>query len=83
LPAHLEPLIAAESVMLRELVEDELMLAMPMFSYHPDRACISRLADGVQFGAAPVDPPPGESTKPNPFDVLAQLKRAPQDPAGE
>lgn len=82
LPAHLDPLIAAEAVVLRDLVEDELVLAMPMFSYHADRACIARLDGGVQLLAQPGDEPVGES-KSNPFDVLAQLKRAPHDPAGD
>lgn len=71
LPRHLEPLIVEEqSCNLWELVADELILAMPLFSYHDTDACRQRIAD---FS----DPLPDEGDseeKPNPFDVLAQLK---------
>jgi uncharacterized protein len=71
LPRHLEPLIVAQdSCSLWELVEDELMLAMPHFSYHDTDECRERIA---VFS----DPVPEEGIvedKPNPFNVLAQLK---------
>ena len=41
LPASLEPVLAGEEeVDLWELVEEELVLALPPFSYHDDPACI-------------------------------------------
>ncbi|MEZ5555707.1 YceD family protein [Haliea sp.] len=70
LPASLDPLIAGEDeVSLRELVEDELILAMPPFSYHEQAECNTVLADlaAERVADEPVD-------RPNPFDVLAQLK---------
>ncbi|RLA61745.1 MAG: hypothetical protein DRR04_02005 [Gammaproteobacteria bacterium] len=71
LPRHLDPLIVAQDACsLWELVEDELILAMPPFSYHNTENCLQRIAD---FS----DPAPEEGTvedKPNPFNVLAQLK---------
>jgi uncharacterized protein len=70
LPASLDPLIAGEDeVSLRELVEDELILAMPPFSYHEQAECNTVLADlaAERVADEPVD-------RPNPFDLLAQLK---------
>ena len=71
LPRHLDPLIVEEqSCNLWELVADELILAMPPFCYHDTDDCRQRIAD---FS----DPLPEEGDseeKPNPFNVLAQLK---------
>jgi uncharacterized protein len=71
LPRHLDPLIAEqEACGLWDLVEEELILAMPPFSYHETEECKERIA---VFS----DPLPEEGTaeeKPNPFNVLAQLK---------
>ena len=71
LPRHLDPLIVAqEACSLWELVEDELILAMPPFSYHDTADCNEAIAG---FS----DPAPAEDVvedKPNPFNVLAQLK---------
>jgi uncharacterized protein len=71
LPRHLDPLIVTEEgCNLWELVEDELILALPAFSYHDTENCkeilsgFNRPATEEETGAA----------KPNPFDVLAQLK---------
>jgi len=71
LPRHLEPLIVPEEgCNLWELVEDELILAMPAFSYHDSDTCKQVLS--AYNGPAP-EKEEGEK-KPNPFDVLAQLK---------
>jgi len=71
LPRHLDPLIVAQDACnLWELVEDELILAMPPFSYHDTQECKERIAgfsDAAPEGSAAED-------KPNPFNVLAQLK---------
>ena len=72
LPAHLEPVLTSdEEVDLWELVEEELVLALPPFSYHSDPACIDRLAPGGAQQEAPAEAP----ARDNPFEVLAQLKR--------
>jgi len=52
---------------LRELVEDELLLAIPLIPRHPIKDCKAP-ADSV-WGELPE-----ELEKPNPFDVLKQLK---------
>jgi uncharacterized protein len=73
LPRNLEPLVvAAQDVDLWRIVEEELMLALPAFSYHEAEACKEILADYA--GPAPEEEVP-TGNKPNPFDVLAQLKR--------
>lgn len=68
LPRHLEPVIVAgEECELRELVEDELILALPAFSYHEQADCNTVLVDLNSEAVAAPD-------RPNPFEVLARLK---------
>ena len=70
LPRYLDPLITDEACDLWRLAEDELILALPAFNNHADEHCNKILA-----GLAQSDPSlESESEKPNPFDVLAQLK---------
>lgn len=70
LPRQLEPLLVEEQECnLWEVVEEELMLALPPFSYHETDACRQTLDD---FNAPPPEEP--ETEKQNPFNVLAQLK---------
>jgi DUF177 domain-containing protein len=70
-PRHLEPLVVEDAPCdLWEVVEDELILALPSFSYHVTDDCkmkIAAFSDPVQ------DTGPGQE-KSNPFNVLAQLK---------
>jgi uncharacterized protein len=70
LPAALEPLLAGESVDLWEIVEEELVLAMPPFSYHDDPRCLEALAGSLPAAETSAD----EGGKSNPFQVLARLK---------
>jgi len=69
LPAALEPwVVATETASLWHLVEDELMLALPVVAYHDSEDC-KRLLDAYRR--------PPESGKPsgdNPFKVLERLK---------
>lgn len=71
LPKHLEPLIVKESLCsLWPIVEDELILSLPAYSYHEAEDCKLSIAE---FS----DPTPQEVTgdeKPNPFNLLGQLK---------
>ena len=69
LPRYLEALIVEEDCCLWDIVEEELILALPQFSYHDKAACEIDLAD---FSQATLPEEPAE--KSNPFDVLAQLK---------
>ena len=71
LPRYLDPLVLQEDTCsLLELVEEELILAMKPFSYHDTGTCKRKT---VSF----FDPLVKEAVveeKPNPFDVLEQLK---------
>jgi uncharacterized protein len=71
LPKDRDPLMVEdeESFDLNEMLEDELLLAMPFVSYHEPEHC-----KGQQFyqTAQPVEVP--VEKKENPFSVLAQLK---------
>lgn len=73
LPRYLEPLIVEDDgCNLWELVEDELILSLPSFSYHDTEECKQILA-GFNSDLAP-EPQAAAEDKPNPFNVLAQLK---------
>jgi len=71
LPRHLDALMVTEEASnLWEVVEEELILGLSPFNYHETDECKKILAD--------FSPPPPqeveESEKPNPFNVLEQLK---------
>ena len=70
LPRHLDPLIVeGETCNLRDMVEDELILAMPPFNYHPPGDCKQ-----IDIGLSQPRVEDAGGSRPNPFDVLAQLK---------
>ncbi|NJD00197.1 23S rRNA accumulation protein YceD [Candidatus Erwinia dacicola] len=71
LPEAYEPINVNEFVKteLLELVEDEIILALPVVPVHDSEHCEVSEADMV-FGKLPA-----EAEKPNPFAVLASLKR--------
>lgn len=65
LPEHYDPLVAGhEPVVLKDLVEDELILSLPIVPRHPEGEC----------PAPPVERDEPESKRENPFSVLAHLK---------
>lgn len=71
LPRHLDPLIVSgEDCNLWELVEEELILALPQFSYHDTEDCKKTLSG---YTGPAIEAEQGAS-RPNPFNVLAQLK---------
>lgn len=66
LPGHYDPLLVeAPPVLLSTLVEDELLLALPVVPKHADEACLARPGN---------DDATQEPVRKNPFAVLAQLK---------
>lgn len=74
LPARYEPLITEGEVDLWQLVEEELLLALPSFNYHGDEQCGAKVglavaADDVEAVGADT-----ERDRNNPFEVLASLK---------
>ena len=65
-----EPLlVTSREVRLSEIVEDELLLAIPMIAMHPEGECASEYQEKT--------PPEEETAEPrkSPFDVLAELKK--------
>jgi uncharacterized protein len=74
LPAELDPLLVEDGqVVLRSLIEDELILAVPPAPAHAEAECAVRLGE-VNAGPA-VAAEPEAGGKPNPFAALAALKR--------
>jgi uncharacterized protein len=62
--------VASESMDMVALVEEELLLALPIVSYHPEQECTEKA--GFSTGELPETAEPQRS---NPFDVLKQLKK--------
>ncbi len=71
LPKELEPLMLADDGLLqvRELIEDELLLAVPDVPRHNDRDCVLKAED--QETVLVTEDAQAEA---NPFDILAVLK---------
>lgn len=70
LPGRLDPcLLPGEDLDLFELVEEELLLALPIVAAHADASCQPRLA-----GAADADADPDAGGTQSPFRVLERLK---------
>lgn len=75
LPSHLDPLIQGEEECdLRELVTEELILALPPYCTHERTDCNTLLAEYAAPAGDDQSEPEAEK-RPNPFDILAQLKR--------
>jgi len=74
LPRQVDPVVGAEGcVNLLEILEDELLLSLPIVSYHQPGHCG---ADGhVHAGAGEGNEPPAETeSREHPFQALAALK---------
>jgi uncharacterized protein len=73
LPPRYEPLVADAEIELWEVVEDELLLALPSFNYHSDMNCGAET--GVQaVGEQGETIAQGNLEQDNPFSVLKALK---------
>ena len=72
MPEEYEPIDLDElgEVNLHQIVEDELMLTMPVVPKHDEQACRIK-ADAMQWGELD----PSAEAKENPFAVLQSLKR--------
>jgi len=80
LPKYYEPLLLEnDEVDLYHLVEEEMLLSMPMFSYHSDPDCL-KYGKNAEAEEKRIDPlsnvDMGEATRllKNPFSVLQSLK---------
>lgn len=65
-------LVADRPLLLSALVEDELLLALPMVPMHELSRCPARGYAAEKAGAGPND---AEKEKKNPFSVLSRLKK--------
>ncbi len=68
-----EPWLSPDGVInLAELIEDELILALPLIPAKPGAKISPVGANGTEFTQPP-------ESQPNPFEVLRELKRNPED----
>ncbi|MGM0592984.1 MAG: YceD family protein [Pseudomonadota bacterium] len=76
LPSHYEPLqVDNQPLFLRDVIEDELLLALPIVAKHTKEQCRVDLDEVEQEPAADNEATDtGEEEKANPFSVLAGLK---------
>ena len=71
LPEHYDPLVArGEQLLVAELVEDEILLALPAIPRHDPAECTAMESEDTRSG----DDGEGDEVASSPFAVLAQLK---------
>lgn len=71
LPAEYDPVVMTEGeVILADMIEQELLLALPIVAYHEENGCNPM---ALKY-ASSTDDAPDDEIKPNPFSVLADLK---------
>jgi uncharacterized protein len=74
LPSHYEPLLVeGEPLFLRDIIEDELLLALPIVPMHAPDECSISTSSSMAAGETRKDT--GATEKENPFAVLADLKK--------
>lgn len=77
LPEHLDPwLVAEDRLNPLDLVEDELLLAVPQVPRHPSGACGAGLSEGDELETADEDAESDAARRP--FAILASLKKPPE-----
>ena len=77
LEADLDPLVVEEDALRpRDLIEDELLLAIPVAPRHPDGECAAPIGRWAGEGAAEAEPvaAPEPAARRSPFAALAELK---------
>lgn len=79
LPEDLDPwIVADERLNPMDLVEDELLLALPAIPRHPLGDCAAGPIEPGEAAASPGDEAAGSGARRRPFEILAALKRPPQ-----
>jgi uncharacterized protein len=74
LPSHYEPLqLDGQPLFLRDVLEDELLLSLPIVARHAEDECSVKLND-AEAPAEEERENTGKEEKENPFSVLAGLK---------
>lgn len=75
IPREYDPLILTEQfVDVADIVEDEILLALPMFSYHADPDCDQGMIPRHEVQQEREADAQSSEQKPNPFSVLSTLK---------
>lgn len=69
-PKHYEPLICDDELDLYSLIEDELLLSLPLVPYHSVETCAAE----PNYSTGEFEEPETVQSKPNPFSVLASMK---------
>ena len=76
LPSHYEPLIVEEETSLSGLVEDEIILALPVVPLHePEHCSVQEQIRGYVQGTTAESDTEGNNDRPNPFAVLEKLRK--------
>lgn len=76
LPSHYEPLLVDDDpLFLRDIIEDELLLALPIVAMHAPEECSADLSSASQAEKVQEDVNTGATAENNPFAVLANLKK--------
>ena len=82
LKPELDPWICPDiKLQLAAVVEEQLLLSLPMVCYHPEGECTRKLDYTV--GESPGDDESGATARENPFAVLQQLKQTKQSTDGD
>jgi len=66
-------MIDGPKISIASLLEEQLMLCMPLVSYHPNEECVKALE--YQQREEPLDDSSGDRTAQSPFEVLKVLKK--------
>ncbi|MEL0638389.1 MULTISPECIES: YceD family protein [Marinomonas] len=71
IPSDYDPVVMTDGdVILADMVEQEIILALPIVAYHEESGCNPT---AVKY-ASSTDDAPDDEQKPNPFSILANLK---------
>lgn len=71
LPDWLEPLLVEEYMDIADIIEDEVLLCLPIVSYHDEKSCSQQAGYVSADKSAQVT----DEVRKNPFEVLAALKK--------
>jgi uncharacterized protein len=79
LPEHLDPwLVTDEGLAPLDVVEDELLLAVPVIARHPLGTCAPDTVEGTEAAASVGGEEAESDMRRRPFEILAALKRPPE-----
>ncbi|UHD16202.1 YceD family protein [Thiocapsa bogorovii] len=78
LPEHLDPwLVTEERLVPLDMIEDELLLAVPVVPRHPVGSCTAGPVEHGEATASARNRETGSEARRGPFEILAALKQTP------